>query len=74
MQGRDFTRARGIAEAWALGNPADAGPQFSLANVFRATGEIERAIGCYRRVLELVPEGPVADRARSEIAGLRAPR
>lgn len=74
MQARDFTRARGIAEVWALGNPADAGPQFSLANVFRATGDIERAIGCYRLVLELVPEGPIAERARSEIAGLRAPR
>jgi len=74
MQAKDFVRARGIAEVWALGNPTDAGPQFSLANVFRTTGEIEKAISCYRRVLELVPEGPIADRARSEIAALRLPR
>jgi len=73
MQAESLGVAQRIAEVWALGNPADLGPQFSLANVFRATGRNERAIECYRRVLELAPEGPAADRARREIAALRGP-
>jgi hypothetical protein len=70
MQAESLEVALRIAEVWALGNPADYGPQFSLANVFRASGRNERAIECYRRVLELASEGPAADRARREIAAL----
>lgn len=70
MQRGDLETARRVAEVWALANPSEVGPQFSLANVFKATGETERAIECYRRVLELAPEGSHADRARNEIVGL----
>ena len=70
MQAESLEVALRIAEVWALGNPGDAGPHFSMANVYRTTGRNERAIECYRRVLELAPEGPAADRARREIVAL----
>lgn len=70
FQSGDLETALRIAELWSLGNPRTLGPYFSMANVFKAMGDPARAIECYRRVLELEPVGPAADRARSEIAAL----
>jgi CubicO group peptidase (beta-lactamase class C family) len=68
FQEGDLERARRIAEIWALGNPTSPGPHFSLANVYKAMGDTVWAIQCYRRILELQPEGALGDRARAEIA------
>jgi len=64
-------RALALTEVWTLISPTEVGPHFSMARVFIQKGEPDRAINCYRRVLELRPEGPGAEAARREIARLQ---
>ncbi|WP_320046797.1 serine hydrolase [uncultured Ilyobacter sp.] len=61
-------QALAIARIWALGNPTTPGPFFSEARVHERASRRDEAIACYRRILQLVPEGPHTARAREALA------
>lgn len=62
-----------VCHVWALGNPADVGPYFSMARVYRQLGQDAEARRCYERVVALAPDAPSAARAREELAKLPQP-
>jgi len=47
----DYREALAICELWRTGMPGDPGPLFSMARVYRSTGETDRAIAVMRRSL-----------------------
>ena len=53
-----------LCKVWAAGNPKTIGPEMSMARVYRATGDVKNAIGCYKRALAITPKGPASDRIR----------
>jgi Flp pilus assembly protein TadD len=57
-------------KVWALGNPEDVGPYFSLAIIYRQMGKKDEAKKCLKRVLQLNPAGRNAPIARMRMAEL----
>lgn len=71
FQAGDLDASLAICRLWALGMPADVGPWFSMARVYRAMGDKEGAIAAYEKVLEIAPEHPAAANARAAIVELK---
>jgi tetratricopeptide (TPR) repeat protein len=68
----DFREALAICELWRSGIPDDPGPLFSMARVYAATREIEKAIGCYEKILTMDIDKGLADAARTRLQDLRS--
>ena len=60
----EHDKALELCVVWALANPGVVGPYFSMARVYNAQGKTEEAKSCYRKILEMNPEGRAADAAR----------
>lgn len=60
----DHAQALELCEVWALADPGVVGPYFSMARVYKAQGKTEEAKSCYRKIIEMNPEGRAADAAR----------
>ena len=60
-----------ICELWALGNPAEVGPYFSLARIYQQLGNSEEAIRCYEKVLEISPTGRHVSTAKMRLEELK---
>jgi Flp pilus assembly protein TadD len=59
-------------KVWALGNPEDVGPYFSLAIIYRKIGKRDEAKKCLEKVLLLDPAGRNAPVARMRMAELQS--
>jgi tetratricopeptide (TPR) repeat protein len=70
FQSGEYDRALEICELWREGDPGQVGPYFSMARVYRQTEQITEAIECYRKILEIAPEGRSAENARRALAEL----
>ena len=70
MQAGDLDRAVAICRLWARAMPMDVGPLFSLGRVYRARGDTAQAVQAYRKILEIAPDHPAAETARSAIREL----
>jgi dienelactone hydrolase len=70
FEAAEYEQALEICSLWREGNPGEVGPYFSMARVYRETGRKAKAIECYRKVLEIAPEGRSADNARRALAEL----
>ena len=57
-------------KVWALGNPEDVGPYFSLAIIYRQMGKKDEAKKCLEKVLQLDPAGRNAPIARMRMVEL----
>jgi Flp pilus assembly protein TadD len=57
---------------WALGNPEDVGPYFSLAIIYRQMGKKEEAKKCLEKVVQLDPAGRNAPIARMRMVELQS--
>jgi tetratricopeptide (TPR) repeat protein len=68
----DFEEALAICELWRTGLPNDPGPLFSLARVHIASGEIDKAIGCYEAILAMRVDPEIAEAARKRLEEARA--
>ena len=68
----DYREALAICELWRTGMPGDPGPLFSMARVYRSTGETDRAIGCYEKILTLNIDQDVAEAARKRLQEVRS--
>jgi sugar lactone lactonase YvrE len=66
---RRVTEGLALFELNAGSYPEDANAQFHLGEAYRYTGQIERAVEQYRRVLELEPH---SERAKARLGLLRA--
>ncbi|UCD74637.1 MAG: class A beta-lactamase-related serine hydrolase [Phycisphaerales bacterium] len=53
----DHEAALQICAAWAAGNPGILGPLFSEARTYREMSQTEKALDCYKRILQIAPEG-----------------
>ncbi len=60
-----------ICRYWARRIPKEPGPYFSLARIYRKTGQTDAAIRCYEKILELVPTGRTAESARKALEDMR---
>jgi tetratricopeptide (TPR) repeat protein len=70
FQTAEYEKALEICTLWLEGNPDQVGPYFSMARIYRQTGKKSKAIECYRKILELAPNGRSADNARQALAEL----
>jgi dienelactone hydrolase len=70
----DLKEALAICELWRTGLPNDPGPLFSLARVYAASGEIDKAIGCYEAILALRIDPEVEEAARKRLQEARLKR
>lgn len=68
----NFKEALAICELWETGLPSEPGPLFSKARIYTKTGEIDKAISCYERILTIVKEGRSAETARERLQELRS--
>jgi len=68
----NFKEAMAICNLWETGLPKEPGPLFSKARIYTKTGEVEKAIQCYEKILTLVDEGRSAETARQRLDELRA--
>ena len=68
----DLKEALAICELWRTGLPNDAGPLFSLARVYTAAGEAEKAIDCYEKILAMGVREEQAATARRRLEEVRA--
>ena len=59
-----------ICAAWTAGNPGTLGPLFSEARTYREMSQTDRALDCYRRILQIAPEGRHVERVRQFIREL----
>jgi Flp pilus assembly protein TadD len=59
-------------KVWALGNPEDVGPYFSLAIIYQQMGKKDEAKKCLEKVLQLDPAGRNAPVARMRMAELQS--
>lgn len=59
-------------KVWALGNPEDVGPYFSLAIIYQQMGKNDEAKKCLEKVLQLDPAGRNAPVARMRMAELQS--
>jgi tetratricopeptide (TPR) repeat protein len=64
---QQYEEALEICRLWAMEYPQEVGPYFSMARVFRKMGKPDEAIECYKKVLEIAPEGRSAENAKREI-------
>jgi len=64
--------AKAICNLWESGLPKEPGPLFSKARIYTKTGEVEKAMQCYEKILTLVDEGRSAETARQRLDELRA--
>jgi CubicO group peptidase (beta-lactamase class C family)/Flp pilus assembly protein TadD len=60
-----------ICELWALGNPLDVGPYFSLARIYQKLGNTEKAIRCYEKILVISPTGRHVSTAKMRLEELK---
>jgi Flp pilus assembly protein TadD len=60
-----------ICELWALGNPLDVGPYFSLARIYQKLGNKDEAIRCYERILVISPTGRHVSTAKMRLEELK---
>jgi len=58
------TRRRWKSAGFGPPDAQGARTYFSMARIYRKTGQKEEAIRCYEKILELVPEGRSAESAR----------
>jgi Flp pilus assembly protein TadD len=75
LYGRTFGEGRNqeaiaICELWALGNPEDVGPYFSMARVYKKTENWEKAKECYNTILALAPQGRHVEMVKKELENL----
>lgn len=70
----DLKEALAICELWRTGLPNDAGPLFSMARVYAAAGETDKAIDCYEKILALGVRPEQAETARRRLEEIRAKR
>jgi dienelactone hydrolase len=63
-----------ICRFWARRIPQEPGPFFSMARIYRKTGQTDEAVRCYEKILELVPEGRTAESARKALEELKKKR
>jgi len=63
-----------ICRFWAQRIPKEPGPYFSMARVYRKTGQMDEAVRCYEKIIELVPEGRTAENARKALEELKKKR
>lgn len=68
----DMKEAMAICELWRTGLPNDPGPLFSTARVHLANGEIEKAAGCYEKILTMKTSQEIAEAARKRLEEARA--
>ena len=68
----DLKEAMAICELWRTGLPNDPGPLFSTARVHLANGEIEKAAGCYEKILTMKTSQEIAAAARKRLEEARA--
>lgn len=68
----DLKEALAICELWRAGLPNDPGPLFSLARVHAASGEIDKAIGCYEAILAMRIRPEIAEAARRRLEEVQA--
>ena len=67
----EYETALRICAAWAAGNPGALGPLFSEARAYREMSQVNKALECYRRILQIAPEGRHVERARQFIRDLQ---
>jgi len=60
-----------ICKTWALGNPSEVGPYFSLARVYQKKGDIAEAIKCYEKILQIAPSGRHVSTAKMRLKELQ---
>jgi CubicO group peptidase (beta-lactamase class C family) len=60
-----------ICELWALGNPHDVGPYFSLARIYQKLGDRDKAIRCYEKILVISPTGRHVSTAKMRLEELK---
>ena len=70
----DLKEALAICELWRTGLPNDPGPLFSMARVYAASGEIDKAISCYEAILAMRIDSEVAEAARKRLQEARSKR
>jgi tetratricopeptide (TPR) repeat protein len=63
----DHDKALEICSVWALANPGAPGPYFSKARIYKAMGDKDEAKACYRKIIDMQPEGRAAEAARKMI-------
>lgn len=72
IESGDLKEALAICELWRAGLPNDPGPLFSMARVYTAAGEAEKAIDCYEKILAMNVREEHAATARRRIEEVRA--
>ena len=72
IESGDLKEALAICKLWETGLPNEPGPLFSMARVYAETGETDKAIQCYERILAMGIEGRSADIARERLQALRS--
>jgi CubicO group peptidase (beta-lactamase class C family)/Flp pilus assembly protein TadD len=60
-----------ICELWALGNPLDVGPYFSLGRIYQKLGNKNEAIRCYEKILVISPTGRHVSTAKMRLGELK---
>jgi dienelactone hydrolase len=68
----DYKEAMAICELWRAGLPDEPGALFSMARIHLATGEIEKAIGCYETILSMRVSAEIAEAARKRLEQARS--
>ena len=68
----DLKEAMAICELWRTGLPDDPGPLFSMARVHIASNELDRAAGCYEKILSMKTSQEIAEAARKRLQNLRS--
>jgi catechol-2,3-dioxygenase len=68
----DLKEAMAICELWRTGLPDDPGPLFSMARVHIASNELDRAAGCYEKILSMKTSQEIAEAARKRLQDLRS--
>jgi CubicO group peptidase (beta-lactamase class C family) len=63
----DYDKALEVCKIWSEANPGTPGPYFSMARVYKARGDVEQAKSCYRKIIEMQPEGRAAEFARQRL-------
>jgi dienelactone hydrolase len=60
-----------ICRFWARRIPREPGPYFSMARIYRKTGQTDEAVRYYEKIIELFPTGQAAESARKALAELK---
>jgi dienelactone hydrolase len=74
FEGGDLKEALAICELWRAGLPDEPGPLFSMARIHLATGEVDKAIGCYETILTMTIDAKTAEAARKRLEEARSKR